>query len=213
MDDQVSWRRAAQVDRTASALRAKGFSVEVATDAATARGMILHMADGAQTIGFGGSMTLASLDLAKALRDEGKETLIHGRAGLSADEKISIMRRQLTCDLFLSSVNAITEKGHLVNVDGNGNRNAALTFGPKKVVVVAGWNKIVPDLDRALIRIQEEAAPPNARRLGMATPCAATGECTNCNSPERICRITTIIERKPRPADFTVILVQGDLGY
>lgn len=213
MDDQVSWRKGAQLDRTAAALRAKGFNVEITPDAVAARELILGMAEGAETVGFGGSMTLAALDLAKALRDAGKETLIHGRAGLSPEEKMSVMRRQLTCDLFLSSVNAITEQGHLVNVDGNGNRNAALTFGPKRVVVVAGWNKIVPDLDRALCRIQEEAAPPNARRLGMATPCAATGECTNCNSPERICRITTIIERKPRPADFSVILVQCDLGY
>jgi hypothetical protein len=126
---------------------------------------------------------------------------------------MEIMRRQLTCDLFLTSSNAVTLSGWLVNIDGNGNRVAALTFGPKKVIVVAGRNKLVDgDLTAAIHRVKNIAAPPNAKRLNCNTPCAKTGFCANCNSPDRICRIIHVMDRKPRVADLHVLIVNEDLG-
>ena len=124
-----------------------------------------------------------------------------------------MMQEQLGCDLFFTSTNALTLKGHLVNIDATGNRVGAMVFGPRRVIVVAGANKIATDLEAALARVKTFACPPNARRLGFDTPCAHTGLCTDCNSPQRICRVTTIIERQPRATDLAVCLVNEDLGY
>jgi hypothetical protein len=123
------------------------------------------------------------------------------------------MRRQLTCDLFLTGTNALTMDGCLVNIDATGNRAAAMFFGPDKVIVVAGRNKIVNgDIDDAVRRIKGCASPPNTRRLNFKTPCASTGLCSDCSSPDRICRITTIIDRKPRQTDLRVLVVNEDMG-
>jgi len=100
-----------------------------------------------------------------------------------------------------------------VNVDGTGNRVAAMSFGPGKVIVVAGWNKIVSDVGAAFQRIRDVAAPLNAKRLKLDLPCVETGFCVDCDAPDSICRITTVISRKPKRADFTVVLVAEQLGY
>jgi len=138
---------------------------------------------------------------------------LHVRQDLSPEERIAVMRRQLTCDLFLTGCNAVTLSGCLVNIDATGNRVASMSFGPKKVIVVAGRNKLVDgDVAAAVKRVKERTSPPNARRLGFNTPCATSGFCSDCNSPDRICRITTIIERKPRLTDLRVLVVNEDLG-
>ena len=124
------------------------------------------------------------------------------------------MRHELTCDLFLTSANALTADGRLVNVDGNGNRVAASIFGPKRVVFVVGRNKIVDGgIDAAIDRIKREACPPNCRRLNKKTPCAATGVCADCSSPDRICSVTVVMDRRPSRTDVQVLLVDEDLGY
>jgi hypothetical protein len=143
----------------------------------------------------------------------GKELLIHGVPGLSIEERLAIMRRQLTCDLFLTGTNALTLSGFLVNIDATGNRVGSMLFGPRKVIVVAGRNKLVDgDIGAAIRRVKESASPPNANRLNYATPCAKTGFCSDCNSPDRICRITTVIDRKPRLTDLRVLVVNEDMG-
>jgi len=119
----------------------------------------------------------------------------------------------MTCDLFLCSVNAIARTGELVSIDGVGNRINAMNFGPKKVIIVAGINKIAEDLPHALERVRNVAAPQNARRLGLALPCAKTGRCEDCNSPQRICRSILIMERRPLLTDITIVLVHEELGY
>jgi len=103
--------------------------------------------------------------------------------------------------------------GELVNIDGTGQRVSAMIFGPKKVIVVAGVNKIAGDLDEGLWRASNVASSMNAKRLSRKTPCVSTGECSDCDSPERICNITTVIHRRPRSTDLTVILVGMELGY
>ena len=147
------------------------------------------------------------------LREAGKELLIHGAQGLTLEERLAVMRRQLTCDLFLTGTNAVTISGFLVNIDATGNRVASMFFGPQKVIVVAGRNKIVEgDAMEAMQRVKSWATPPNAKRLNFNTPCARTGFCSNCNSPERLCRVTTILERKPRFTDIRVLVVNEDMG-
>jgi hypothetical protein len=143
----------------------------------------------------------------------GKEILNHGAPDLTPEERLAIARRQLTCDLFLTGSNAVTLSGALVNIDGNGNRGAAMFFGPREVIVVVGRNKLVDgSVQDAVERIKQYASPANARRLDLATPCATTGFCSDCNSPQRICRVTTIIEKRPRNTDIRVLVVNEEMG-
>jgi hypothetical protein len=116
-------------------------------------------------------------------------------------------------DVLLTSTNAITETGQLVNIDHAGQRVAAMIFGPKKVIIIAGINKIVRDVDEALKRVKNVAAPMNAKRLNMNVPCAVTGTCTDCDSQDRMCNVTTIIERKPVHTRVIVMLLREELGY
>ena len=108
---------------------------------------------------------------------------------------------------------AISATGEIVNVDGIGNRTNAMTFGTRKVVIVAGMNKVTPDLNSALKRVSEVAAPMRARSLNMQTPCAENGRCTDCKVPQRMCRITTILHRKPLLTDISVFLIGQSLGF
>ena len=135
------------------------------------------------------------------------------QGGAWQEEVMEIRRAHLNSDIFITSTNAVTETGELVNIDGTGQRVAAMIFGPKKVVVVAGVNKITGDLEEGLWRTSNVAAPMNARRLHSKTPCVETGECDDCVAPGRICGITTIIHRRPSRIPFTVVLVGEKLGY
>ena len=213
MDDHVRWQRGMLLEKTAVALEKHGFRSVVFSSRVEALPFLLTEAAAAATVGFGGSMTLAELGLARQIEALGKRTLIHSRSGLSAAERRAVMQEQLNCDLFFTSSNAVTLDGILVNIDATGNRICAMVFGPPRVWVVVGSNKIVADVPAALKRIKEIVAPPNAHRLGFKTPCAVTGLCSDCDSPERICRVTTIIERKPRVTEIGVCLINEDLGY
>jgi acyl-CoA hydrolase len=174
---------------------------------------ILNLIPPDALVGVGGSLTVRELVLLNALLQRGNEVAQHWQQGLSQEARTAIRRQQLTADVFLTSSNAITETGQLVNVDGVGNRVAAMIFGPSKVIVVAGVNKIVKDLEGALDRVNNVASPMNARRLQRKTPCDTTGVCIDCRSPERICNVTTIINRRPIRTDFTVVLVGEERGY
>lgn len=198
------------------ALRERGFEVQICVDSAVARAVILRKVREmhAVTIGFGGSQTIEGLALAEDLTALGCTLYRHNQVGLTAEQKLEICRKQLTSDLFLLSANALTRDGRLVNIDGNGNRIGASLFGPRHVVWVIGHNKIVDGgLSEAIARVREKACPANARRLGCKTPCAQTGGCTDCHSPDRICSIVTYLERRPRLTPSTVLLVAEDLGY
>ena len=174
---------------------------------------ILKQSETAHSIGFGGSLSVADLKLTLMLADQGKEILNHGFPDLTPEQRVSIMKRQQTCDLFLTGTNAVTLDGCLVNIDGNGNRASAMIYGPSKVIVVAGRNKIVEgDIADAIKRIKDKSAPPNAMRLGKQTPCATTGFCCDCDSPQRICHVTTLIDSKPTLTDFHVLVVNEDMG-
>ncbi|MBT0665186.1 LUD domain-containing protein [Geobacter pelophilus] len=212
-DELVRWTWEQKCEKAVEALGQNGFTSVYCRTANEAYDYIMKEAEDAASIGFGGSRTIVDLMVQAPLQEKGKEILNHGLPGLSSEERMAIMRRQLTCDLFLTGTNAVTLSGWLVNIDGNGNRVAAMFFGPQKVIVVAGRNKIVDgDLPAAINRIKNWASPPNAKRLNYNTPCAKTGFCSNCNSPERICRVTTVIDRKPRVMDIRVLVVNEDMG-
>ncbi len=209
----LRWVYEQKCQKTVEALHKNGFEAVYCENKQEAYENIICAAQNASSVGFGGSRTVEELQLEPELRKMGKELLQHGLPELSPDEKMVIRRRQLTCDLFLTSSNAITLSGQLVNIDGNGNRVGAMSFGPRKVIVVVGRNKIVEDTEAAIKRIKEFAAPSNARRLNRETPCAVTGFCSDCNSPDRICRITVILDRMPSASDIRVLVVNDDLGY
>ena len=209
----TNWNYEQKCEKAVESLGKNGFTAVYCKTGRDAFDYIVREAEGAQTVGFGGSLSVASLRVADSFKDAGKELLNHSVPGLALEERLAIMRRQLTCDLFLTGTNAVTLSGFLVNIDASGNRVGSMFFGPKKVIVVAGRNKLVDgDINAAIKRIKERTAPPNARRLNFNTPCAKTGFCCDCNSPDRICRITTIIDRKPRLTDVRVLVVNEDMG-
>jgi hypothetical protein len=166
-----------------------------------------------QKIGVGGSLTIRGLGIFEKLEAQGCIIYDHWKPGLSKEKVLEIRKSQMTSDLFLSSSNAITLNGELINIDGVGNRVNSINFGPGKVILVAGYNKIVEDVQEGIKRIKNVAAPLNARRLNMDLPCAKVGKCVDCNSPNRICRVIVIHERRPSLTDFLIILVGEELGF
>ncbi len=199
--------------RTVAALTKNGFDALYVPTAAEAAEKVLGFVSAGAKIGFGGSMTVKAMDIAERARQKGAIILDHNVPGLSPEQKMEILRAQLTCDVFISSANAITMDGFIFNVDGNGNRVAALSFGPRKNVVVAGLNKVVANLDEAYERLRLYAAPLNNIRLSKPNPCVKAGYCMDCALDSRICRIYHILRRKPSLSDFTVILVGEDMGF
>lgn len=203
-----------QLEKVAEALRKRGFKVTCCSTGAEARDYVMKEAESANSVGFGGSVTIKEVGLVDSLTGAGKEILRHGDPKWTPEQKVAVMHRELTCDLFLLSANALTLDGRLVNIDGNGNRVAASIYGPGKVIFVVGRNKLVDGgLDEAVARIKRCACPPNCRRLNKKTPCALTGECADCSSPDRICMVTVVMERCPRATDVHVVLVDEDLGF
>ena len=164
------------------------------------------------TVGVGGSITIRELGIVDQLKANGNKVYDHWVPGISRADSTEIRKSQITSDLFLSSTNAVTLSGELINIDGTGNRTNGMVFGPGKVILIAGYNKIAEDVQEAIKMIKQVSAPINARRLNLDLPCAKVGRCVDCNSPNRICRVVVIHERKPLWTDMLVILVGEDLG-
>lgn len=204
------WQLGVRGKKCVEALRKNGFDAEYHPSVESVRDRVLAECDKAKTIGFGGSTSIAEMGIYDTLAGRGKTLFDHGRVAPS--EKAAARLGQLTCDLFLSGTNAVTLDGCLVNLDMNGNRTNAMTFGPKKIVVVAGGQKVVAGVPEAIRRIKSVAAPRNTRRLKLSTPCATSGFCENCDSPQRICRVYSIIERKPSHSDISVLVCGDPMG-
>jgi L-lactate utilization protein LutB len=213
MNPVESWRFETIGKEACEALRKSGFDAHYVATGREAAERVAALVKPGMKIGFGGSMTVASLGIPDMARSLGGVVLDHNAPGLDAGKKLEVMRAQLTCDLFVSGSNAVTLEGDVVNVDGNGNRVAALTFGPRKTVVVVGANKVARDIDEALARIETVASPMNNKRLDKPNPCVKTGTCEDCRGEGRICRAYQILRRKPFLSDFTVIVVGESLGF
>ena len=186
-----------------------GYTARVFENAQQAKDYLLNAIAATQSVGVGGSMTVQQLGMEEALRARGQTVHWHWRSNYD-DE---VRRAANAADIYLCSANAITMDGRIVSVDGYGNRLAATLFGPGKVYLILGANKVVESLDAAMDRIKNVACPANARRLGLRTPCAALGRCTDCASPQRMCRATLILDRKPNAHPMEVLLVGEELGY
>lgn len=144
---------------------------------------------------------------------ENNEVLWHWRIP-EGQTGADVLKAARSADVYLSSVNGIAETGEIVNIDNTGNRVAATLYGHKKVYLVAGVNKITPDLDSAIYRSRNIAAPPNARRLGKKTPCAVKADkCYDCKSPDRICRGLVVLWEAPVGCEYEVVLIGEELGY
>ena len=164
-------------------------------------------------VGVGDSQTLEELGIYELLRSSEVEFLDKYKPSYSKSEKKALYRRNFTSDLFLSGLNAITLEGKIFNLDGNGSRVAPIIYGPTKVILICGTNKIVMDDDGAIERIRDIAAPIDAKRLGKKTPCVKTGRCMDCKSSERICNYHTIIQGQFDASRIEVMILDGDYGY
>jgi len=176
---------------------------------------VLSLIETGNSIGFGGSTTIIDCGLIDVLRDGKYDIIDRYKPGLTKEQIFEMRVKSLTCDVFITSTNAVTMDGRLVNIDGIGNRVAAMTFGPKKIIVIAGRNKITENVESAITRIREIAAPANAIRLGVNTPCAKMGSCDEkaCFPPDRLCSTISIIESQPIKDRLYVILINGNYGY
>ena len=185
-------------EKTVEALKRRGYEAVAVATRDEAKAVVLKEAESAASVGWGGSETIKEIGARAALESCGKEIRDH----------------QTQMDLFLLSANAMTEDGIIVNIDGTGNRVAASIYGPKRVVYVVGRNKIVPGgVLEAVVRAKKFACGPNCRRLSKKTPCATLGTCADCDSPDRICKVTAIFDRCPSHTSTLVVIVNEDLGY
>ncbi|MDY3919718.1 MAG: lactate utilization protein [Candidatus Limivivens sp.] len=164
------------------------------------------------TVSWGGSMTLTECGMMDALR-EADLLLIDRDSAKNSKERMALLRQAFSADYFLMSSNAITKDGQLVNIDGTGNRAAALVFGPEHVILLVGMNKVAKNVEEAISRVHETAAPQNALRLNLKTPCSVTGSCADCTSADCICAHTVITRFNRTPGRIKVILIGESLGY
>ena len=207
------WLKEKHAEKCIQNLKKHGFDAFFFQELDDARSFILKKISQYDSFGFGGSDTTRQLNIIDVLKKMNKIIYDHWDESFSAEESLDIRRKQLLCDCFFCSANAISMTGEIVNIDGVGNRTSAMAFGPRNVMIIAGVNKLSPDLNAAVNRVHEIAGPMRAKSLQMKTPCAETGICNDCNTPQRICRVTTILHRKPMLTDVSVILVNEDLGY
>lgn len=199
------------ISNTIEALKKNNFDAEYFESSRAAIDAILKNIDIKESVGIGGSMTVKTLELDKLLKQRGNAVYWHWLE--SIPERMESARKNAAqADIYLTSTNALTQDGKLVNIDGMGNRVAAMIYGPKRTMVICGKNKIVENLDKAVERIKKNAYK-NARRLKLNTPCAISESCTDCNSPQRMCNVTTIIDKKPGKKPIKVIIIGEELGF
>jgi len=198
--------------RLVKALKSRSFDAFYYDDKAEAIDKVMSLIPKNHVVSWGGSETLVDLGIQEKLAKEGYNLLDRDKAS-SPEERMEIMKRALTCDTFITGTNAISEDGQLINIDGTGNRVAAMIFGPKQVIVVVGMNKVARTYGEALVRARNVAAPLNLQRFpNMETSCTETGSCGDCLSPDTICAFF-VTTRFCKPAGrIKVILIGTDLG-
>ena len=217
MDKPVEnyWKQ--RLEDVKAALESNNFEVYLANDKTDAQKIVLEDIMpklGAKTVSWGGSMTFIATGLYDRLKDDAKLNVLDAfDKKISAEEMLERRRQALLVDLFITSTNALTETGQLVNLDMIGNRIGGLTFGPKWVILLVGRNKIVADLDEAMYRVKNYVAPVNSMRLDKKTPCVKTSYCEECKSPDRICNTWTITEKSFPKGRVKVVLINEDLGF
>jgi L-lactate utilization protein LutB len=212
MDKVQKWKYELEANNIIKILKDKYYNAFYCSDLNSAKERILEIIPEGSSISLGGSVTLNQLDIIDTFRSD-KYNLFDRYKDLPFKETVEIMRQSMLADYFVTSVNAITQNGELMVTDSTGNRAAAMIFGPRKVVIVVGINKIVENLEEGYKRIKEVAIL-NAKRINHKTPCTITGSCSNCDVKDRICNFTSIIHNGRKFEDrFTILIVPEILGY
>ncbi len=212
MTQYHQWYYEKAAERTILALKRNNFEAKYVAKAADALDELWKMIPEGASVGVGGSLTLNTIGFFEEAQKRPIKLLNPIVKGITPEEGDRIRRAVFSADFFVSSSNAITEDGQLFNIDATGNRVAPMMFGPKKVVLICGANKIVKNLAEAQQKVQELTAPMNVKRLGYKDPCGQTGACADCSSPERICNCYVILAKKPRRVDFMIYIVGEFLG-
>ena len=214
-----------QIEKVVENLKKNKMQAIIAETKQDALKIVKEMLFEKAVITWGGSMSVIECGIDELLRDKKYNFMDRGRPGITPDEQQECFKASIGADFFFCSANAVTENGELVNVDGLANRISSIAFGPKKVVMIVGVNKIVPDLKSAFLRVKKIAAPKNCVRLNKNTPCAKLGHCVSllnndnpdfaegCSCDDRICCDYMISAMQRQKDRITVILVNEELGY
>ncbi len=195
------------------ALKANGHNAKYVATAEEALDELKSLIPENASVGIPGSVTIRQIGALELLNNRGNQVFHHWDPSLTPETKASRLKEENLSDVILTSSNAVTLDGMLVNIDGVGNRVSAMSWGDNKIIFVIGINKIERDLQSAIQRIRDKATPPNAIRLGIDTPCATTGYCMDCDSPKRVCRALLVLERATMGRNSHVIIVGENLGY
>lgn len=213
MDEFFRWQGSVLARELVNRLQQKNYSASYCDTKEEAKQKILDMLEENSTIGLGGSYTLNQLGIIDEIRSGPFKLLDRYDPRLTPQQVNEVLRQSLLCDYYLTSTNAITLDGQLINIDGRGNRVAAMIFGPKKLIIVAGVNKIVNTVEEGILRTRNLASPRNAKRLEKNTPCTITGKCEDCGSSDRICRHMVITHSQMIQGRATFIIVGESLGF
>jgi hypothetical protein len=198
----------ATIDETLKSLNRHGFKARMVEDGKNATSLLLDLIDTTAVVSIGDSATVRQLGIIEKLQERGTSIINPFIGAFNRNTGITC----LLADVFLTGANAITEDGHIVDIDGAGNRIAGTIYGPPTVFIVMGKNKIVPTVDDAFHRIKNYIAPYHAKTMGYGPPCTKTGKCEDCQSDKRVCRIETVIARAPMYSDLHILVIDEDLG-
>ncbi len=207
--EERNQRLAEQIIKQLSRRHIQGFYCPTGEEAVK---KVLELIPDNSSVTWGGTMTVRDLGIPDALRSRKSLEVLDRDLVETLEEKQAMYLRAFSTDVYLTSANAISEDGVIVNIDGNGNRVAAITWGPKKVIFVIGLNKVAQTVEAALSRARGTASPINASRFDIKTPCQVDGTCHNCNSTESICNYVHFLRNSPK-GRHTVVLVGENLGY
>lgn len=213
MDNNLKWVNQQKILRTIEALNKNNMNGYLVNTNEELIEKIKELVKENSIVACGGSMSLFETGVIGHLRSGRYKFLDRYEEGLSKEEITKIFKESFFADAYFASSNAVTEDGKLYNVDGNGNRVAAMLFGPEKVILVVGVNKIVKNIDEAIMRNREVSAPANAKRLNKMTPCTKVGYCIDCKGNDKICREFTVISSQGNKDRIHVIFMNEDIGY
>ncbi len=213
MDENVLKFNKILLEKVSEKLKKNGFNdVWVFDNKQQAKQKIIDIVPEKTSVGLGGSMTVSELGIVDELKKKGVSIIKHEHT-MSLVQRKEIWRKAFSSDFYISSPQAVTYDGKLFFIDKYGNRLSAIIFGPGRVILVAGYNKLVPDENSALWRIRNISAVKNTHRLNLKTPCTSTGYCTDCQTEERICNVVSFLLKRPSATDYSIILVNEELGY
>lgn len=213
MDKNVQWINEKKIERTIVNLEKNNIKAYYAKSDDEIFQTIKDIVKDGETVSVGGSMTLFETKIIDFLRSGRYNFLDIYKENLTQTDLKEIYRKSFSANTYFASANAITEEGEIFNVDGNGNRVAAILYGPDKVILIVGVNKIVKNIDEAIKRNKDISGPANAKRLNLQTPCAKVGYCMDCESKDRICCEYTVIKRQRNENRIHVIFVNDNLGF